>query len=79
MSVNYIILTWDDNGLGRSFRTIPQPDATTITEAARLRQTPADYIVAVEDGKMRDLNQDEEDELQRYGVGGASKIREPHR
>jgi len=53
MRAYYIILTWDDNGLGRSFRTIPQPDATTITEAARMLRAPADYIVTVEDGKMR--------------------------
>ena len=65
MSVYYVILTWDDNSFGRWLPKPPEPDATTIAEAARLHRGPADYVAAVEDGVVRQLTQGEEAEVQR--------------
>lgn len=64
MSVYYVLLTWDDTGLGRWCYQTPEPEAATIAEAARLHRGPADYVVAVEDGVVRQLTQSEEAELQ---------------
>lgn len=77
MGITYEVVVW--NNFGWTPHYGEAPSAETIAEAVRNRRGPADDIVAVEDGVMRQLTAEEELELQSalgYDPGWPVPIRE---